>query len=438
MNCKMKLLIVSVLLVLFTSNTFINSQPIDDQRGDGFWTQVSSMRMEQILWINDTLYAARGVMYQSNGGVYRSTDGGVNWDTLYSTSDFISGGLRLFIHPNNHKILFLIYGSLYKSTNGGQSWNYVFGANGPLVRLAINPKNPDIMYVTKTIPFGTVYKTTNGGASWFTCGNGLINELYFQAGPIDINPEYPDTVLLGTNTGLYCTTNGGNSWDSTSVKGFIPGINFHPKLPNIAFASSTYDWTTYKTTNSGLTWYKTVGSDGEFNRRMVFDNAYLNIIYNTENLKSIDTGNTWFKLDSINNSWNDIDINNSLFPTLFATSGTYGLHIYNDFTSALDEVVHNNQIFALHAYPNPFNSSTNIQFSIPESQEITLKVFDILGREVKTLTQDKYFLPGSYKNYWNGTNEEGNSVSSGIYICQIISNINNSIKVTSLKLMLLK
>ena len=48
--------------------------------GDGFWTQVSTMGINQIIWMNDTLYAARNPLYQRNGGVYRSIDGGINWD----------------------------------------------------------------------------------------------------------------------------------------------------------------------------------------------------------------------------------------------------------------------------------------------------------------------------------------------------------------------
>ena len=204
--------------------------------------------------MNDTLYAARNPLYQSNGGIYRSIDGGLNWDTLYSLTYSQSPGVRLFIHPTDHKILYMIAGNLYKSTNSGQSWQTIFGAFGPLLRLGINPKNPNIMYVTKSIPYGQVFKTTDGGLNWSDASVGLPIGEYFQAGPIEVNPEFPDTILLGTNFGLYRSTNGAASWDSTAVKGFITGVNINPYLTNDALASTLDGYNTYRTENFGSVW----------------------------------------------------------------------------------------------------------------------------------------------------------------------------------------
>lgn len=143
-------LLKKYVVVIFVLSSFLslNAQVINPTRGDGFWTQVNSIRLNQIIWLNDTLYASRNPLYQSNGGIYRSIDGGVSWDTLYSVSDVLSSGLRLFIHPTNHKILYMIYGALYRSTNAGYTWQTIFTSFGPLVRLGINPKKSDIMYVT--------------------------------------------------------------------------------------------------------------------------------------------------------------------------------------------------------------------------------------------------------------------------------------------------
>lgn len=69
-------------------------------------------------------------------------------------------------------------------------------------------------------------------------------------------------------------------------------------------------------------------------------------------------------------------------------------------------------------YPNPFNPSTVIEFSLPEKIFVTLKIYDILGREIKTLLT-KEVLPGNYTVEWNGDDNLGNKVVSGTYIYRI-------------------
>ncbi len=60
-------------------------------------------------------------------------------------------------------------------------------------------------------------------------------------------------------------------------------------------------------------------------------------------------------------------------------------------------------------YPNPFNPITTISFNLPEKSFVSLKVFDVLGREVATLVSEE-FSAGNYSQQWNAEN-----VASGIY-----------------------
>ncbi|MBN2709787.1 MAG: CotH kinase family protein [Calditrichaceae bacterium] len=65
-------------------------------------------------------------------------------------------------------------------------------------------------------------------------------------------------------------------------------------------------------------------------------------------------------------------------------------------------------------YPNPFNPSTNIEFQLKNYEFVTLKICDILGREVVTLFKEKK-PAGVYTIQWNGTNNTGQKVGSGVY-----------------------
>ncbi|MDP4175285.1 MAG: T9SS type A sorting domain-containing protein, partial [Bacteroidota bacterium] len=84
-------------------------------------------------------------------------------------------------------------------------------------------------------------------------------------------------------------------------------------------------------------------------------------------------------------------------------------------------------------YPNPFNPTTTIRYSIPEHAFVTLRIYDMLGREVKTLINAEQ-NKGVYNVIWNGENNYGSKVSSGTYIYRIEAGNYNQIK----KMILLK
>lgn len=69
-------------------------------------------------------------------------------------------------------------------------------------------------------------------------------------------------------------------------------------------------------------------------------------------------------------------------------------------------------------HPNPFNPSTTIEFYLPESGQVTLRVFDVSGRLVRTLVDDAR-EPGNHSVTWNGLDENGSQVPSGVYFSQL-------------------
>lgn len=71
-------------------------------------------------------------------------------------------------------------------------------------------------------------------------------------------------------------------------------------------------------------------------------------------------------------------------------------------------------------YPNPFNPETTIEFSLPTASEVELKVYNILGHEVKTLAQG-FYSAGPHRVVWDGSNDAGSKVASGIYLYRLSS-----------------
>ncbi len=70
--------------------------------------------------------------------------------------------------------------------------------------------------------------------------------------------------------------------------------------------------------------------------------------------------------------------------------------------------------FALYQnYPNPFNPSTLIRYDVKEQTNVTVTLYDAMGREVRTLVDSRH-APGKYEVQWNATNE-----ASGVYYYQI-------------------
>ncbi|MEE9554671.1 MAG: T9SS type A sorting domain-containing protein [candidate division Zixibacteria bacterium] len=85
------------------------------------------------------------------------------------------------------------------------------------------------------------------------------------------------------------------------------------------------------------------------------------------------------------------------------------------------------------AYPNPFNSNVMFEFSMPDAGEAQGAVFDLLGRKVKTIV-DRHFTAGTHTIVWNGENESGRVVGSGIYFFRLESGNKLAVeKVTLLK-----
>ena len=84
-------------------------------------------------------------------------------------------------------------------------------------------------------------------------------------------------------------------------------------------------------------------------------------------------------------------------------------------------------------YPNPFNPTTTIQYQIPRQERVTLEIYDILGQKIATLV-DGVLQPGQYSAMWNGGNNAGIHVATGVYFYRLQAGSFTSVK----KMLLLK
>ena len=92
------------------------------------------------------------------------------------------------------------------------------------------------------------------------------------------------------------------------------------------------------------------------------------------------------------------------------------------------------EVFTLHQnYPNPFNPSTQIQYALPTDANVTIAIYDLVGRQIRTLVNQQV-TAGYHSTLWNATNNMGSPVSAGVYIYTITANDFRDVK----KMILLK
>ena len=70
-------------------------------------------------------------------------------------------------------------------------------------------------------------------------------------------------------------------------------------------------------------------------------------------------------------------------------------------------------------YPNPFNPLTHVDFDVPEQSNVSFSIYSLLGQQVLSISSA--YQPGSYKFTWNGRDQMGNALPSGVYILKMES-----------------
>jgi photosystem II stability/assembly factor-like uncharacterized protein len=304
-------------------------------------------------------------------------------------------------------------GLFLKSTNGGMNWQQIdAGVSVGLYSIHFIDENTGWICGDS----GTLIKTTDGGLN-FIYSNHPNRDNYVS-----------DVFFLNQNTGwygsgdkkIYKTTNGGDNWFLPHQNIFDAGIGavqFANENKGIAF---TYGNKILLTSNGGINWTETsIPAPNYLNNVYAYDeNNYwavgdFGFIYHTSN-----SGANW--VHETNNNFSD-----RLFGIYFFRNnegvicGGNGCIV--QYQTSVSSISSNNEIqtpgnYVLNQnYPNPFNPKTVISYSLMENRHTTLKVFDVLGKEVAVLVNQKQNA-GRYSVEFDASD-----FTSGVYFYSIES-----------------
>ncbi len=196
----------------------------------------------------------------SNSRVYKSTDGGAGW-TSYPVSINVVYGLA--VHPTNPARVFAVSQTtwagrsvmgFFRSTDGGVNWSGLVldSLEGEANSVALDPSDPNRMYVGGYSTEPKVFKSTDGGSSFADVSEGMSTGVYLYA--LAVHPTNPDIVYAGlAKGGIYRSTTGGNNWTIVLDNSFIASLATTRSLPSVVYAGS--DTCVLKSTDTGASWF---------------------------------------------------------------------------------------------------------------------------------------------------------------------------------------
>ena len=267
-----------------TTNHGVTYKPIFDKEGSySIGCVTIDPNQSSTIWVGTgENNNQRSVGY--GDGVYKSTDGGKSWKHMgLKESEHIS---KIIVDPRNSDVVYVAaYGPLwsdggdrgvYKSTDGGENWEQIhfISEKTGTCDLVMDPSDPDILYeavhqrrrhVFTYIgggPESALYKTTDGGKTWKESQNGLpkgkMGRVGLAISPVDPNVVYAIVEAEAKEFGFYRSTNKGASWVKRSK--YKTSGNYYQEIicdPNDVDKVFSMDTWLHHTENGGKTFVKT-------------------------------------------------------------------------------------------------------------------------------------------------------------------------------------
>lgn len=365
---------------------------VSRNRGDN-WTQIATMTGPGItngrahsFYVSpiDTNIWLAAIANVSPDKVIRSTDYGVTWTSVLE-KNFTNYGQPLEMDQNNPNVFFFApdNGGFWKSTNNGETFteisNYPFRSPCDII---ITWDSSNVIFLGDGVTGSgqaQIFKSANGGVNW----TSVITLSTSSETPSMCNSVFEQNEVYSTE------------W---------PGPNF------------------YETEDFGKTWRinYTTGFSG-WASGIAFEDPNVIVIgnYGPQSAFTFNDGFTYTHIGSLAGSGAGILVPEKNYVLNMQTSTLYKLNVtYSVLTSVNENIISVNvpEKFNLYQnYPNPFNPVTNIKFDLPNPGNISLKVYDQIGREVKIIVEG-FRNAGSYE-----LNFEADELSSGIYFYKLIS-----------------
>lgn len=360
-----------------------------------------------------------GWLTGSNGLIFKTSDSGDNWlvtvaPVLTTFYDIEFANIYLGWAVGNN-------GNIMKSTDGGLNWNTQ--VSGVTTRLnSISSTGTDTVFAVGHS--GTILKTIDGGNIWTNIIQTTSNQF--------------TKIIKDDNNDLWICGYDNSSFTPLLLKSENAGINWSNKfftdsVALYALAKAENDFiigggksitggteiVIFRSTNDGEYWSKIFDIPGIPNGSRIVD-----LKINKEgNYTAITTKKIFYSSDGGNN-WSEealaLENLNSVFPsdsTTYWVTGDNSLLLENS-NSGITNIQgfhpsSPNNFSLSQNYPNPFNPSTKISYSLAATGIVSLKVYDILGREIATLVNEEK-PAGKYEVSFNAS-----SLASGVYFYQI-------------------
>ena len=358
--------------------------------------------------------------------VMYSTNGGADWQLgNYSATD--DQDLNSISMINNMTgYVAGDEGLIAKTTDGGANWNPTAGVTGLTTEL----NKAEFVNVNTGYVFGTSgqgHKTTDGGGTWTTLTTGMGTSTIYGAGFIDANTGW----IVGASGKIFMTTDGGATF-TQQVSNY--GSTFNAM--SMINASTGYvvglSGTVRKTTNGGTNWDTTNVPFTSSLYGIHFFNANTGTVVGAGGVvyRTTDGGATW----EFDNTGGSTQYGVSM-PNPYA-SFINGLNAnvfkYDNPPSGNGTFTNNvpEKYFLDQNYPNPFNPSTTIKFGLPREGNVSLKIYDMAGREVANIFNNQRINAGQVSYRFDGSR-----LASGVYFYSLI--VDNDLIATK-KMVLIK
>ncbi len=382
--------------------------------------------------------------------IYFTSDGGDSWDMIFNFSDDFDPITSIFMTDLLNGWLTLSdyedYNSFYKTSDGGHTWqnmtDFIIDIEDVTSYYFIDENIGFINTFASADSLPNLYKTIDGGFSWDSIE---VPQMYI---PPNIPVNYRITTFFFLNDSIgwagcqYEATVGNVLYTSDAGENWIAMDN-----PNLE-VSAVYSLTFRTEQNGVLLCFSCIApfvlltTDNCLNYTHLYIPGYCYAV-NFQNdstiwaaegsggiYRSTDLGDTFILEYTSNPYIRDIYFFNNI-GYFFGNNNT--LLKYTDQLNIDDDLLPSDD-YSLSTFPNPFNPSTTISFSILEDSKIELYVSNVKGQRVKTIVNNN-LAKGEHIFTWNGTDKSGKTLSSGVYFYKL--NINDRIEVMK-KCLLLK